>query len=114
MATQLKDGKYRLGSQAVVKSKDSIRLLDGTLAASLLTMNVALKNMFEISKRSLAEVVLMASTNQAKLLNLTDRGMIKKGLRADLVIVNDKLEVVMTLLNGKIVYEKNNLKKEDK
>ena len=114
MATQLKDGKYRLGSQAVVKSKDSIRLLDGTLAASLLTMNIAFKNMFEISKRSLSEVVLMASTNQAKLLNLTDRGMIKKGLRADLVIVNDKLEVVMTLLNGKIVYEKNNLKKEDK
>ena len=114
MATQLKDGKYRLGSQSVVKSKDSIRLQDGTLAASLLTMNVAFKNMFEISKRSLSEVVLMASTNQAKLLNLTDRGMIKKGLRADLVIVNDKLEVVMTLLNGKIVYEKNNLKKEDK
>jgi N-acetylglucosamine-6-phosphate deacetylase len=114
MATQLKDGKYRLGSQAVIKAKDSIRLLDGTLAASLLTMNVAFKNMFEISKRNLAEVVLMASTNQAKLLGLTDRGMIKKGLRADLVIVNDKLEVDMTLLNGKIVYEKNNLKKEDK
>jgi N-acetylglucosamine-6-phosphate deacetylase len=114
MATQLKDGKYKLGSQAVIKTKDSIRLLDGTLAASLLTMNVAFKNMFEISKRSLSEIVLMASTNQAKLLNLKDRGMIKNGLRADLVIVNDKLEVVMTLLNGKIVYEKNKLKKEDK
>jgi N-acetylglucosamine-6-phosphate deacetylase len=114
MATQLKDGKYRLGSQAVIKSKDSIRLLDGTLAASLLTMNVAFKNMFEISKRNLADIVLMTSTNQAKLLGLTDRGMIKKGLRADLVIINDKLEVDMTLVNGKIVYEKNNLKKEEK
>jgi N-acetylglucosamine-6-phosphate deacetylase len=114
MATELKNGKYRLGSQPVVKSKDSIRLMDGTLAASLLTMNIAFKNMFEISKRSLSEVVLMASTNQAKLLNLKDRGMIKRGLRADLVIVNDKLEVVMTLLNGKIVYEKNKSKKEDK
>jgi N-acetylglucosamine-6-phosphate deacetylase len=114
MATQLKDGKYKLGSQAVIKTKDSIRLLDGTLAASLLTMNVAFKNMFEISKRSLSEIILMASTNQAKLLNLKDRGMIKNGLRADLVIVNDKLEVVMTLLNGKIVYEKNKSKKEDK
>jgi N-acetylglucosamine-6-phosphate deacetylase len=114
MATQLKDGKYKLGSQAVIKTKDSVRLLDGTLAASLLTMNVAFKNMFELSKRSLSEIVLMASTNQAKLLNLKDRGMIKNGLRADLVIVNDKLEVVMTLLNGKIVYEKDKLKKEDK
>jgi N-acetylglucosamine-6-phosphate deacetylase len=114
MATQLKDGKYRLGSQAVIKAKDSIRLLDGTLAASLLTMNQAFKNMFEISKRNLSDVVLMAATNQAKLLRLTDRGMIKKGLRADLVIVNDKLEVEMTLLNGKIVYEKNKIKKEDK
>jgi N-acetylglucosamine-6-phosphate deacetylase len=114
MATQLKDGKYRLGSQAVIKAKDSIRLLDGTLAASLLTMNQAFKNMFEISKRNLSDVVLMAATNQAKLLGLTDRGMIKKGLRADLVIVNDKLEVEMTLLNGKIVYEKNKIKKEDK
>ena len=114
MATQLKDGKYRLGSQAVIKAKDSIRLLDGTLAASLLTMNQAFKNMFEISKRRLSEIVLMTSTNQAKLLGLADRGLIKKGLRADLVIVNAKLEVVMTILNGKIVFEKNKLKKEDK
>jgi N-acetylglucosamine-6-phosphate deacetylase len=109
MATQLKDGKYRLGSQAVIKAKDSIRLLDGTLAASLLTMNQAFKNMFEISKRNLSDVVLMASTNQAKLLGLNDRGMIKKDLRADLVILNDKLEVEMTVLNGKIVYEKNKI-----
>jgi N-acetylglucosamine-6-phosphate deacetylase len=77
-------------------------------------MNQAFKNMFEISKRKLSEIVLMASTNQAKLLGLTDRGMIKKGLRADLVIINDKLEVVMTILNGKIVFEKNKLKKEDR
>ena len=114
MATELRDGKYKLGSQAVIKANDSIRLLDGTLAASLLTMNQAFKNMFEISKRRLSEIVLMTSTNQAKLLGLTDRGLIKKGLRADLVIINAKLEVVMTILNGKIVFEKNKLKKEDK
>jgi N-acetylglucosamine-6-phosphate deacetylase len=113
MATELRDGKYKLGSQPVVKANNSIRLLDGTLAASLLNMNQAFKNMLEISKRKLAEVILMTSTNQAKLLGLTDRGKIKKGLRADLVFVNDKLEVVMTILNGKIVFEKNKLKKED-
>jgi N-acetylglucosamine-6-phosphate deacetylase len=108
MATGLKDGTYKLGSQSVVKKENSIRLKDGTLAASLLTMNLAFKNMKEITKREIEDLVLMSSTNQAKLLGLNDRGLIKKGYRADLVLLDDKLNVKITILNGKIVYGKTN------
>ena len=57
---------------------------------------------------SLADAIQMASTNSAKLYNLTDRGVLEKGKRADLVMFtleNFELEIQKTFLKGKLVYE---------
>ena len=58
---------------------------------------------------SLAEAVQMASTNPARLYHLQDRGEIKPGMRADLVLfrIDDfKVQVEKTLVNGEVVYER--------
>ena len=106
MASGLKDGKYDLGSQMVTKKGNEIRLSSGTLAASGLNLNQALINMHQITSRKLEDLVLMSSTNQAKLLGLKDRGIIKKGYRADLVLLDANLKVKITILNGRVVYGK--------
>lgn len=57
---------------------------------------------------SLAEAVQMASTNPARLYHLHDRGEIRPGMRADLVLfrMDDfKVQVEKTLVRGVVVYE---------
>ena len=57
----------------------------------------------------LADAIQMASTNPAKLYNLTDRGVLEAGKRADLVLFNMEnyeVQVQKTIVKGEVVYEK--------
>ncbi|RYY58791.1 MAG: N-acetylglucosamine-6-phosphate deacetylase, partial [Comamonadaceae bacterium] len=47
-ATGMPDGDYKLGRQPVTKCLGGVRLADGTLAGSVLTMDKALRNLVEI------------------------------------------------------------------
>jgi N-acetylglucosamine-6-phosphate deacetylase len=60
---------------------------------------------------SLADAIQMASTNPTKLYNLTDRGTLEVGKRADLVIFtleDFEVQVQKTFVKGELVYEKRN------
>ncbi|MCR1808697.1 N-acetylglucosamine-6-phosphate deacetylase [Haploplasma modicum] len=105
-AKYLPDGKSELGGQEVFVKNNEARLADGTLAGSILKMNDGVRNMIEFANVSLVDAVYMASTNPAKNLGLDTKGSIKSGFDADLTVLNKDLEVVMTIVNGKIVYEK--------
>lgn len=57
---------------------------------------------------SLADAIQMASTNPAKLYNLTDRGTLETGKRADLVLfsIQDfELQIQKTIVKGELVYD---------
>jgi N-acetylglucosamine-6-phosphate deacetylase len=45
----------------------------------------------------------MASSTPAKVMGFFDRGRIAEGLRADLIIMNNELEIQKTILNGEII-----------
>ena len=69
------------------------------IQGSMLTMLQALKNM--VSWGIDIEVAsYMLSTSPADLYNLTDRGRIKENLRADLVLLDDNLDIKMVLVKG--------------
>lgn len=51
---------------------------------------------------SIVDVFNYASYNPAKAVGFTDRGEIRKGLRADLVIVDYKLQVQKVILKGEV------------
>jgi N-acetylglucosamine-6-phosphate deacetylase len=57
---------------------------------------------------SLADAIQMASTNPAKLYNLSDRGTLESGKRADLVLftLDDfKVNIQKTFVKGELVYD---------
>jgi len=58
---------------------------------------------------SLADAIQMASTNPAKLYNLTDRGLLEVGKRADLVVFSMEdfeVQIKKTFVKGEMVYER--------
>lgn len=99
------DGEYTLGGQTVFVTHGQAKLADGTLAGSTLTMPQAIKNMMKFTQCSLENVLPFVSANPAKTLKIFDKkGSIAQGKDADLVVLNDQLEVVMTICRGEIVY----------
>lgn len=105
-AAGLKDGVYNLGGQKVIVKKGSARLEDGTLAGSILTIDQALRNMLDFTELELPDVIKMISYNPAKLLNMEHKiGQIKKGIQADLVILNKELKVKEVFIKGESKYK---------
>jgi len=103
----LKDGHYSLGGQDVLVKDGAARLADGTLAGSVLTLNKAIKNAKDTLGISLAQAVELASKNPAENLGLGETmGSIKKGYLADFAVVDESLNVYLTIRDGEIVYQK--------
>jgi N-acetylglucosamine-6-phosphate deacetylase len=101
------EGEYEFADQKIYMKGKKAYLPDGTLAGSTLTLNMAVKNMVETAEAKITEAVRMASLNGIKVLNLENKkGIIAVGKDADLVILDSKYDVKMTILGGKVVYKK--------
>jgi N-acetylglucosamine-6-phosphate deacetylase len=86
-AAGMPDGDYRLGRQTVSKCMGGVRLADGTLAGSTLTMDQALRNLVGIGL-TLADAAARVSTHAANYLRLADRGRLQVGAVADIVVLD--------------------------
>jgi len=98
-AAGMPDGQYKLGSQPVTKCLGGVRLADGTLAGSTLTMNVALKNLVSIGL-SLADASNRLSRYPADYLGVDDRGRLAEGAWADLVVLDTDLNLNEVFVEG--------------
>ncbi len=78
------------------------RLEDGTLAGSVLTLDVALRNAVGCGV-PLEEAARMVTLNPARYLGLTDRGRLEPGARADLVVLDTDLTVREVWVRGERV-----------
>lgn len=88
-----------------VTVRESAYLDDGTLAGSTLTMDVAVQNFVRFTGQSFDEIWRCTSFNAARALKIDDQtGSIAVGKRADLVLLDEALNVVMTMVGGKVVY----------
>ena len=106
-AKHMADGEWELGGQAVFVKNGEARLAGGTLAGSVLKMNNAVKNFMEFTGASLLEAVNCASLNIAKNLGIdNDLGSIREGKRASFVVVDKDMNVVYTIRDGYVIYEK--------
>ncbi len=101
----LSDGIYDLGGQEVSVKNSIATLSNGTLAGSTLTMFAAIKNMLQFTDCSMTDIVKFTAENPAKMLNIFQRtGSIAKNKDADLVVLDDQLNVVLTISHGKIIF----------
>jgi len=103
----LGDGCYDLGGQTVHVKSGQAQLADGTIAGSVLPMSSAIQNMLKFTGCELSDAVQMASENPAKALGLFHKkGSIALQKDADLVVLDEALNVVLTLCRGKISYQR--------
>lgn len=99
-------GRYSLNDIPVTVDETSARLADGRLAGSILTMDVAVRNMVAWGGVTVAEALTMASTVPARLLGLDDIGSIAVGNRADLVVLDGDLRVRETWVDGEPIWSR--------
>ena len=98
-AAGMPDGDYRLGEHSVRKCMGGVRLADGTLAGSALTMDQALRNLVSLGL-TLAEASWRTSTATADYLGLADRGRLVAGAWADLAVFDAGLTLRQVFVEG--------------
>jgi N-acetylglucosamine-6-phosphate deacetylase len=104
-AAGMDPGDWELGGQKVSVDEDSARLVDGTLAGSVIGLNQAVANILKHTDLNLHEAVSLASINPARLLKLDKQmGSIEIGKNADLIIFDENIHVSLTILDGKIIH----------
>lgn len=102
-AKSMPDGEYDLGGQNVIVKGSEARLASGALAGSILKMNEGLKNLIQYTGDSLDNLWRVTSLNQAIALNIeSQKGSLKVGKDADIVIVDDEITVQTTIKAGEI------------
>lgn len=94
------DGEYRLGRHTVIKCLGGVRLPDGTLAGSTLTMDQAFRNLVNQLGLDLADASRRVSTNAADYLGLADRGRLVPGACADMVVIDRDLQLKDVYIEG--------------
>ncbi|MCA3003260.1 MAG: N-acetylglucosamine-6-phosphate deacetylase [Rhodocyclaceae bacterium] len=102
-ASGMPDGEYRLGRHTVTKCLGGVRLADGTLAGSTLTMDQAFRNLVNTLGLDLIDASQRVSTNAADYLGITDRGRLRVGGWADVVILDRELEIQGVMVEGNLL-----------
>ncbi|MCU1451883.1 MAG: N-acetylglucosamine-6-phosphate deacetylase [Acidimicrobiales bacterium] len=97
-------GVHRLGNAEIVVTETDVRLADGTLAGSKLSLDQAVRNLIGMTGCSVAAAVQAASASPAALLDDPSRGTLAPGARADVAVLTPDLEVVATLVAGEVAY----------
>jgi N-acetylglucosamine-6-phosphate deacetylase len=99
------NGSFRLGKEEARLAGNQVLLPDGTIAGSAATMSGVVRNVVDWGIAGVADAVRMASTVPARVLGLSkSKARIAPGCDGDLVALDDRLEVVMTWVGGRLVY----------
>ena len=106
-AAGMPDGEYRLGRHSVTKCMGGVRLADGTLAGSTLTMDQALRNLVGTVGLSLSDASRRVSTHAADYLGATDRGRLSVGAWGDAVLLDRDLQLTDVWIEGSSVEHTN-------
>jgi N-acetylglucosamine-6-phosphate deacetylase len=106
-ACLMPDGNYELGGQQVTVADNTAQLDNGVIAGSVLTLDKAVANFKQTSGLALHEVVNLVTINPARKLGLDHcRGRIVPGNQADMVIFDEAIAILETIVKGRTVYRR--------
>jgi N-acetylglucosamine-6-phosphate deacetylase len=101
-AAGMPDGEYGLGRHRVFKCLGGVRLADGTLAGSALTMDQALRNLVSLGL-DLAQASARTATCAADYLGLPELGRLAPGARADVLSLDRSLRLRGIHIEGETI-----------
>jgi N-acetylglucosamine-6-phosphate deacetylase len=104
--TSMPDGTYEFNGRTVAVHNASCRLLDGTLAGSVSTFDQDLRNAAAWLGLELPKLAAISSGNAAHAMGVDgSTGSIAEGKDADLVLLDQELHVLATVVGGNVVYQ---------
>jgi len=107
-AAGMPEGEFQIDERTVMLRDGAIRLPDGTLAGSGLTMERALHNLIEATGEPVETLWKTSSLNPARAIHIADRkGSLEAGKDADLVLVDDQITVHLTVTEGRVAFRQN-------
>jgi len=95
-------GKLNVGSQQAEATGDAVRLRDGTLAGSTLSMDEAIRNLTTVP---FAAALRAATSTPAAVVADETRGTLTPGARGDAVLLDTKGRVAATVIAGRVAWE---------
>lgn len=98
------EGEYNLDGMKVFLKNGAVRDCNGKLVTGAHSYD---ENMRALHKNgfSLEDIGILFTENAANILGLTDRGKIEVGRRADLVVMDNELNVCKTYIKGELCFE---------
>ena len=104
--TGMPDGEYDFDTRKVVVKDNIVRLGDGTLAGSRLALDQALRNFSANIRRPLSELWPVVTLTPARAIGIAhQKGVLEIGHDADLILLDDDLQVKLTMTEGSIVFQ---------
>jgi len=104
-AAGLPDGEYMLDERSIHIQNGAVRLTDGTLAGSVLTMEHALQNVCSATGSPLEEMWITSSLNAARAIGISSqKGSLEVGKDADLVLLDESFNVRLAIVKGETVF----------
>lgn len=106
--TGMPEGQYRVGGLEVIVEDGVAKLSDRTaFAGSIATMNLCVRNMIDLVGLSISDVIKMATLNPAKVIGVDEKkGSLVEGKDADLVIFDKDINILATVVKGKVVFSR--------
>ena len=99
------DGTYMFGGHEVTVRGERALLADGTIAASIATMNRCIHRFWQNTGAPIEQVITTVTKTPAKDLGVyNDCGSLVPGKRADIAIFDDDVKIHATIVGGKQVH----------
>lgn len=93
------EGKYMFNGRELYVEGGLAKLADGTISGSTRSLAIGAKNMFELGYKP-EEIAVMACVNPARAADAYDRGELKIGYRADVIILDKEFNVKHVFVKG--------------
>ena len=93
------EGKYMVNGRELYVEGGFAKLPNGTIAGSACSLATGAKNMFDLGYKP-EEIAVMACVNPARAADVTDRGELKLGYRADVILLDKDFNVKHVFLKG--------------
>lgn len=102
----LEDGIYKIGNMDVIKDGTKLLTTEGKFLSSTSSFDINVKLLYQnIQSLSLIDIAKMTSSTAAKELGIFDQtGSLEEGKMADIVFVDEELNVKLTISEGQVVY----------